>query len=241
MGKYMQYGLARTDGRAGLFVMNEKKNPELAASYYKHPDQFEIFANGEVNGQQALIPGPDFEKFRPIMSKVIDIGWCYTTPDEGKRLVFMSVNSGDRLSVNPRHPEWESPAVRIARKLGYTPPDPKSKEKFSFSFLHPGLFITAEVLIVKQKGSERTRPQLDIDTIEVVSGDSEPQKNISEDDIDPEIKMTILEMAEGCKSAVEVIKKVKAYLKEQKVTDPAMLGHYSAAISRMKDRKEILV
>jgi hypothetical protein len=52
--------------------------------------------------------------------------------------------------------------------------------------------------------------------------------------------MIVIELAVGCKSAVEIIKKVKTHLKENDVKDPAVLGKYSEAISKMKAAKEIL-
>lgn len=236
-GKYMQYGASK----GGLYVLSKKCPEDLAQQYQKHPDQFEIFTSGEINGQQALVPGRDFEKFAPFMSKVIDVAFVHTTDSGAKRLIFMSLNAG-KPSVNPGHPEWESKETKIARKFGYDVPAPGSKEKFNFSWLHPGITIEAEVVIVKQKNSDKERPQIDIDTIELVDASGEPakaQKTLS-DDIDPEIKMTVLELAEGCKNAVEVIKKVKAHLKEIGEKDPKVLGDYSTAITRMKDRKEIL-
>ena len=244
VGKYMKYGAAK----GGLFVLSKKCPEDLFKAYNKHPDQFEIFENGEINGQQALIPGKDFDKFKPYLNKILDMAWVHETDGGGKRLIFMSVNASDKISVNPGHPEWESPVVKLARKMGYNPPAPKNKdgtpnkERFSLSFLHPGVTIQAEVLRVKQKGSDKEREILDVDTIEPVSSDGsapETQKKL-ESDIDPEIKMTIIDLAEGCKTTVEVIKKVKAHLKEIKDTDPAMLGKYSDAISKMKTAKEIL-
>lgn len=243
-GKYMKFGAAK----GGLFVLSKKCPEDIAAAYQKHPDQFEIFAYGEVNGQQALIPGRDFEKFKPFLNKTLDIAWVHETESGSKRLVFMSLNAGDKISVNPGHPEWESPAVKLARKVGYEPPSPKNKdgspnkERFSFSFLHPGVTITAEVLRVKQKGSDKEREILDVDTIEPASSDGsapDAQKQL-ESDIDPEIKMMVIELAEGCKTAVEVIKKVKTHLKDSGEKDPAVLGKYSEAISKMKVAKEIL-
>ena len=111
-GKYMQYGAAK----GGLLVLKKSCPDELAASYKRHPDQFDIFSTGEINGQQALVPGKDFEKFKPYLSKIVDVAWVHQT-DSGKRLIFMTLNAGDKMSVNPGHPEWESPAVRLARKL----------------------------------------------------------------------------------------------------------------------------
>jgi hypothetical protein len=243
-GKYMQFGAAK----GGLLVLKKNCPEDLAKSYQKHPDQFEIFSHGVINGQQALVPGRDFEKFKPYLSKIADVAWVHNT-DSGKRLIFMTLNLGDRMAVNPGHPEWESPAVRLARKLGYEPPAPKNKdgtpnkEKFSLSFLHPGLTITAEVLTQKRKGSDKETNVLDIDTIELVSQDGAPaskdQKKITGEDIDPEIKANVLDWADGAKSVVEVIRKAKAHLKETKAS-PDMLGKYSEAITRMKESKEIL-
>lgn len=236
-GKYMQYGQAK----GGLYVLGKKVPEDLKSQYEKHPDQFEIFTSGEINGQQALVPGRDFEKFAPFMSKVIDVAFVHATDAGSKRLIFMSLNAG-KPSVNPKHPEWESKEVRIARKFGYEPPEPGSKEKFNFSWLHPGITIDAEVVMVKQKNSDKERPMIDIETIELVDASGEPvkaQKTLS-DDINPEIRMNILEFADGAKSIAEVIKKVKAHLKETGEKDPKVLGDYSVAITRMKDRKEIL-
>ena len=81
---------------------------------------------------------------------------------------------------------------------------------------------------------------LDRDNIEVVSGEGkiESQKKIAGDEIDPEIKANVMDLAEGCKTVVEVIRKVKAHLKEAK--QPELLGKYSEAITRLKESKEIL-
>jgi len=238
-GKFMQYGAAK----GGLFVLSKKCPEELAKAYQAHPDNFEIFSPGEVNGQQVLVPGKDFAQFRPYLSKIIDVTWVHNLDSEGKRLIFMSVNAGDRLAVNPGHPEWESPAVRLSRKLGYIPPDPKSKEKFSFSFLHPGINIMAEVVQAKQKnkdGTEKLVPKIDIDTIELVdaSGKVEAQKTLPDSGIDPEIRETIKGLAEGCKNSAEVIRKVKKHLTESGETE--LQGKYVEAISKMRESKEIL-
>jgi hypothetical protein len=237
-GKYMQYGAAK----GGLFVLSKKCPDDLKTQYQKHPDQFEIFTAGEINGMQALVPGRDFEKFKPYLNKTIDVAWVHSTDSGQKRLVFMSLNASDKEAVNPGHPEWESRNVRLARKMGVDVPAPGSKDRFNLSFLHPGVAITAEVVMVKPKGADRERPAIDIETIEPAeaSGKEEPQKKLVEDGIDPEIRMTILELAEGEKSVVGVIKKVKAHLKASGETDAKVLGDYSAAISKMKDRKEIL-
>jgi hypothetical protein len=240
-GKYMQYGAAK----GGLLVLKKGCPEDLANSYKRHPDQFEIFSTGEINGQQALVPGKDFEKFKPYLSKIVDVAWVHQT-DSGKRLIFMTLNAGDKMSVNPGHPEWESPAVRLARKLGYEPPLAKNKdgtpnkEKFSFSFLHPGLTITAEVLTTKRKGSDREQNVLDIDTIEVVKSDGTPvaQQKLPGNEIDPEIKMDIIALADGQENIAGVIRKIKVHLKEEKKLE--LLGKYSEALTRMKDNKEIL-
>jgi hypothetical protein len=234
VGKYMQYGQAK----GGLFVLSKKCPADLVQQYQKHPDQFELFTAGEVNGMQALVPGKDFEKFKPFLTKTINWAWVHTTDSGQKRLIFAQMSP--KPIVNPKHPEWESQIVAFARKLGAEVPE-KAGIKFDSSFLHPGVTIEAEVVMVKRKGTDREYPELDFDTITLISADGEPQaqKTLS-DDIDPEIKMTVLELAEGCKSAVEVIKKVKAHLKESGEKDPKVLGDYSTAITKMKDRKEIL-
>ena len=242
VGKFMQYGAAKGGG----FVLQKKCPEELANAYKKHPDQFEIFTTGEINGQQGLVPGKDFDKFRPFLNRTITVAWVYGTDDGSKRLIFMTLNGSDKESVNPTHPEWESRNVRLARKLGYEPPAPGSKEKFRFDFLHPGVTINAEVVMVQKKGDVRARPQIDVETIELLDSTgttADPQKTLPDDGIDPEIKMTIQELAEGCKSAVEVIKKVKEHLKNEKITaaeKTKLLGDYSTAITRMKENKEIL-
>lgn len=237
-GKYMQYSAAK----GGLFVLQKKCPEDLAQQYQKHPDQFEIFTAGEINGLQALVPGKDFDKFKPYLNKTVSVAWVHTTDSGQKRLVFMQMNSDEKVAVNPKHPEWESRNVRLARKLGYDVPAPGSKEKFNLSFLHPGVTIEAEVVMVKRKGSDREYPEIDVESIELVSADGtkEPQTKIAEDDIDPEIKMTVLELAEGCKNTVEVIKKVKKHLADSGEKDPKVLGQYSEAITKMKTRKEIL-
>lgn len=238
-GKYMQFGAAK----GGLFVLSKKCPEELSKAYQAHPDNYELFAAGEVNGIQVLVPGKDFAQFKPFLSKIIDITWVHNLDGEGKRLIFMSVNAGDKLAVNPGHPEWESPAVRLSRKLGYMPPDPKSKEKFSFSFLHPGVNITAEVVKVEQKNKDGTKKQvdkIDIDTIELVdaTGKVEAQKTLSDSAIDPEIRETVKGLAEGCKNSAEVIRKVKKHLTESGETE--LQGKYVEAISKMRESKEIL-
>jgi hypothetical protein len=243
-GKYMQYGTQRTDGLAGLYVMSKKCPKDLLEQYHKHPDQFEIFANGEVNGQQALIPGKDYETFKPFLSKTLDVAWVYESEEGGKRLVFMSFNP-DYVSANAKHPgdrAFESPAVILARKLGH---DIKPKDKFSWSFLHPGVAIEAEVEMVQRKGDTKERPVIVFDTIVKAEETGEkvsPQKKIA-DDIDPEVKMTVIELAEGKKTVVEVIKAVKAHLKDEnldKAEMSALLGKYSDAINKLKNAGEIL-
>lgn len=233
-GKYMQYGAAK----GGLYVLSKKCPTDLSNQYQKHPDSFEIFTAGEINGQQALVPGKDFDKFKPYLSKTISIAWVHATESGQKRLVFMQMSPNP--VVNPTHPEWESQIVRLARKLGYDVPEAKSKEKFNLSFLHPGVTIDAEVVMAKRKGTDREYPEIDVETIELVSGDSKPAQQKIEDDIDPEIKMTVLELADGCKNTVEVIKKVKQHLKDSGEKDTKVLGMYSEAITKMKSKKEIL-
>ena len=241
-GKYMQYGAAK----GGLYVLSKKCPADLAEQYRNHPDQFEIFTYGTVNDQQALVPGRDFDKFKPFLTKTIDIGWTHTTETGGKRLVFMSLNAST-VSINPTHPEWESPAVLLARKLGYQPPDPKSKEKFSFSFLHPGVAINAEVEMVQRKGDTKTRPVLVFDSIELADGEgttTSPQQKIA-DDIDPEIRMTIIELADGKKTQGEVLKAVKDHVKKENPDLPkqemsALLGTWLDAINKLKNSGEIL-
>lgn len=236
-GKYMQYGAAK----GGLFVLSKKCPEDLAKQYQKHPDQFEIFTHGEINGIQALVPGADFGKFRPYLSRTISVAWVHSTDAGSKRLVFMQMNLDEKVAVNPGHPEWESRNVRLARKFGIEPPAPGSREKFNLSFLHPGVSIDAEVVMTRRKNDTRDRPEIDIDSIELVSADGEvPEQKTLNDDIDPEIRANVLEHADGCKSVAEVIKKIKVFLKDEKITDPKILGDYTTAITRMKDRKEIL-
>ena len=234
-GQYMQYGAAK----GGLYVLSKKTPTDLLTSYQKHPDQYEIFAAGELNGQQALIPGKDFEKFKPFLTPVIKVAWVCA---ENKRLVFMDLNA-DKPAVNETHPEWESMAVRIARKLGYGVPAPGSKEKFRFDFLHPGVTIQAEIVMVKRKNSEKEQAVLDIDTITLLDSDGNTdteQKKIVED-IDPSIRVTVLDLSDGCKTVPEVLKKVKEHLKKDGAKpDPSLLGQYASAITKMKDSKEIL-
>jgi len=237
-GKYMQYGAAK----GGLFVLKKTCPEELVQAYKKHPDQFELFTAGVINDQPALVPGKDFEKFEPYLSMMVDFAWVHNTESGQKRLVFMSLNASAKESVNPSHPEWESRNVRLSRRLGYTPPEPKSKEKFTLNFLHPGVTISAEVLMVKQKNSDRVRAQLDESTIEIVGTDgaAEPQQKLAQDGIDPEIQVTVIELSEGCKSVPEVLKKVKKHLADTKTSSTELLGRYATAITQMKERGEIL-
>lgn len=238
-GRYMQYGAAK----GGLFVLSKKCPEDLAQQYQRHPDQFEIFTPGEINNIQALVPGSDFEKFKPYLMKTINVAWVHETDGGSKRLIFMQLNASEQISVNEGHPEWESFNVRLARKFGIDIPNPRDKNapRFNLSFLHPGVAITAEVVMTRKKNDTKDRAEIDIDTIEV-EGDidtSEKQQKIA-DDIDPEIRANVIEHADGCKSVADVIKKIKAFLKEEKITDPKVLGQYTTAITKMKDRKEIL-
>jgi hypothetical protein len=236
-GRYMQYGAAK----GGLYVLSKKCPEDLATAYQKHPDQFEIFTAGEINGIPALVPGKDYERFLPFLSPMISVAWVYTNENDGKRLVFMTLNADEKVAVNPNHPEWESRNIRLARKMGIDVPVAGSKDKFNLSFLHPGVTITSEVVMTRRKNDTKDRAELDIDTIEP-AGESKtesPQKKL-EDDLDPEIRANVIECADGCKSVAEVIKKVKVFLKEQKITDPQVLGQYTTVITKMKERKEIL-
>ena len=239
-GKYMQYSAAK----GGLYVLDKKCPDDLRDQYQKHPDQFEIFTNGEINGLQALVPGTDFEKFKPYLTPTISFAWVHTTDSGQKRLVFMQLSARGKESVNPTHPEWESFNVRLARAMGIDIPPPGSKNRFNLSFLHPGVTIESEVEMIRRKGDTRDRATLVLDSITPVSMDAteSAQKTLKEpvSDIDPEIRMTVLELAEGSKSVVDVIKKVKAHLKKEGIADLKVLGAYSEAISKMKDRKEIL-
>ena len=244
-GKYMQYGPNQPPEKAnlaGLYVLARKCPEDLKRQYIAHPDQFEIFTPGEIDGQQALIPGKDFEKFKPFLTPTITVGWVHTTESGAKRMVWMQLNARGE-SANPNHPEWESYNVRLARRMGVKVPEPGSKEKFSLSFLHVGVAITAEVEMVKRKGDTRERAQIVLESVEPANAEETgaKQQTITEStDIDPEIHATVLELAEGCTKVTEVIKKVKAYLKEEKIEEPDALAKYSTAITRMKDRKEIL-
>jgi hypothetical protein len=242
--KVMQYGAAK----GGLFVLSKKCPEELVNEYKSHPDQFEIMVPGEINGIQALVKGKDFDKFKPYLSEILDITWVHQN-ESGKRLVFMSVNLSERVSVNPGHPEWESQIVKLSRKLGYIPPEPKNKdgtpnkERFSLSFIHPGLNIMAEVVKAEQKNKDGTKKlvdKLDQETIEVVTaeGKAKEQQELKPDEIDAEVRMNIQEFAEDAKTVSDINKKVKAHLKESGELN--RLGEYASAIQIMKDKKEIL-
>lgn len=236
-GKYMQYGAAK----GGLFVLSKKCPDDLASQYQKHPDQFEIFAHGAPDGLQGLIPGRDYEKFKPFLSRMISVAWVHTTDGGAKRLVFMQLSADEKVAVNPGHPEWESRNVRLARKMGIEPPAPRSSEKFTLSFLHPGVTISSEVVMVRRKNDTKDRAELDIETIELTGTNGEaPEQRTLVDDIDPEIRANVLEHADGCKSVADVIKKIKVFLKDEKITDSKVLGQYTTAITRMKASKEIL-
>lgn len=237
-GRYMQYGAAK----GGLYVLSKKCPDDLREQYQKHPDQFEIFTHGEINGIQALVPGADFEKFKPYLSKTINVAWVHTTDSGTKRLIFMQLNASEQISVNEGHPEWESFNVRLARKFGIDIPNPRDKNapKFNLSFLHPGVAITAEVVMTRRKNQTRDNAEIDISTIEMDDAEEGASQQKIVDDIDPEIRANVIEHADGCKSVADVIKKIKAFLKEEKITDPKVLGQYTTAITKMKDRKEIL-
>lgn len=237
-GRYMQYGAAR----GGLYVLSKKCPDDLREQYQKHPDQFEIFTHGEINGIQALVPGADFEKFKPYLMKTINVAWVHTTDSGTKRLIFMQLNASEQISVNEGHPEWESFNVRLARKFGIDIPNPRDKNapKFNLSFLHPGVAITAEVVMTRRKNQTRDNAEIDISTIEMDDAEEGASQQKIVDDIDPEIRANVIEHADGCKSVADVIKKIKAFLKEEKITDPKVLGQYTTAITKMKDRKEIL-
>lgn len=237
-GRYMQYGAAK----GGLYVLSKKCPDDLREQYQKHPDQFEIFTHGEINGIQALVPGADFEKFKPYLMKTINVAWVHTTDSGTKRLIFMQLNASEQISVNEGHPEWESFNVRLARKFGIDIPNPRDKNapKFNLSFLHPGVAITAEVVMTRRKNQTRDNAEIDISTIEMDDAEEGASQQKIVDDIDPEIRANVIEHADGCKSVADVIKKIKAFLKEEKITDPKVLGQYTTAITKMKDRKEIL-
>lgn len=242
-GKYMQYGAKRTDGLAGLYVMSKKIPAELLASYQKHPDQFEIFTAGEINGQQALVPGKDFDKFKQFLTPTIKLGWkC----KENNRLVFMDLGDATSPRVNTTHPEWESVSVRLARRLGINVPEPKingkpNPEKFNWSFLHVGVEISAETLNIKSKDPQyRDQIALDIDTIERLGAGgaaADPQAKLPTDDIDADLKIKIMEAATDAKTPAEVFKKIVA---AEKGMDSKSKASLLAAITRMKDAKEIL-
>ena len=242
-GKYMQYGGSKViDGKnySNLYVLSKKCPADLADQYQRHPDQFEIFTPGEINGMQALVPGADFEKFKPFLTQTINIAWVHTTDAGTKRLVFMQMSP--KPVVNPKHPEWESAIVRIARKLGVDVPESKDKGRFNISFLHPGVTIEAEVDMIQRKGDTKERPNINIESITVPTTSAEPQQKIEQaNDIDPEIRAVISELAEGEKSIVKLLKKIKEHLKSEGEVDPAVAGKYAEAATKMKDRKEILV
>lgn len=246
VGTYMQYGKNRTDGLANLYVLDKKKCPkELQDSYFAHPDQYEIFVPGEINGQQALVPGKDFKQFVPYMTRVIKLGWkC----EENNRLVFMDLRDVSNPIVKPDHPEWESHSVKLGRALGYEAPLPKingkpNPEKFKWDFLHVGLKVSAEVALLKSKDpAYKDTTVLDVSTIEVVGADGkpEPQKTL-ESDVSDDMKVLIIEHADGAKSITEIFKKIDAAKKAEKspLTSPQK-SELMAAITKMKDAKEIL-
>ena len=233
---------------SGLFVLSKKCPEELRNEYIMHPDQFEIMVPGETNGVQSLVKGKDFDKFRPYLSETLKIVWVHSN-ESGKRLIFMDVDLNERVSVNPTHPEWESRIVKLSRKLGYIPPEPKNKdgtpnkERFNLSFIHPGLNIMAEVVKAEQKNKDGTKKlvdKLDQETIEVVTAEGKPQeqKELPANEIDAEVRMNIQEFAEDAKTVSDINKKVKAHLKE--TGELNRLGEYASAIQILKDRKEIL-
>ena len=251
-GKFMMYGKTpkpiTVEGHtfipAGLLVLGKKIPKELHIEYLSHPDQFEIFTPGVVNGQQQLVPGKDFEKFRPYMSQVINIGWKCV---ENGRLVFQQLSMPFR--VNPSHPEFENDATALARKFGYEPPQAKingkpNPEKATLSWLHPGVGIKAKTYMIKSKDpAYRDTVAIDIDSIELVGGEdrTSPQATITTDDIDADLKVSIMEAAEGCSKPAEVFKKIVDEAKKEKRTfTSAQKTDLLAAINRMKDAKEIL-
>ena len=249
-GQYMQYGKNRTDGLANLFVLAKKAPEDLTIQYHRHPAQFEIFTAGEINGMQALVPGSDFDKFAPFLTPVIKVGWkC----QENNRIIFMDLGDAGHPVVNPGHPEWESVSVRLGRKMNYDVPEPningkKNPEKFSWSFLHMGVKIKAEVVMQKPfKEGGKENPAIDIDTVELLDSNgeaAEPQKTIGDADADNEMKEKIKELAAGCKTRSNVINKVREFIKSQKLNkadESAMLGEYSQMIGKMHDQKQILV
>ena len=248
-GQYMQYGKNRTDGLANLYVLSKKTPADLLAQYQKHPAQFEIFTAGEINGMQALVPGADFDKFAAFLTPVIKVGWkC----QENNRIVFMDLGDAGNPVVNPGHPEWESVSVRLGRKMNYDVPEPqingkKNPEKFSWSFLHMGVKIKAEVVMIKARTEGgKENPAIDIDTVELLDSNgeaAEPQKKIGDAEADSEMKDKIKELSAGCKTRSNVINNVRTFirgLKLAKAEEAAMLGEYSQMIGKMHDQKEIL-
>ena len=251
-GTYMTYGKTpkpvtvgeRKFTPAGLYVLGKKIPVELHAEYFSHPDQFEIFTPGVVNGQQVLIPGRDFEKFKPFLTQRVHAGWkC----KENGRLVFMDLALP--FKVNPGHPEFENDVTHLARKLGYEPPVAKingkpNPEKANLGFLHAGIEIIAEIVTIKSNNPQyKDTIAIDIDTIKIVGaeGRTSPQAKISIDDIDAELQMQIEEAAEGCTKESEVFKKMKDDAAAEKKTytsteKTAILD----AIRRMKDAGKIL-
>ena len=232
VGKYMQYGAKRTDGLAGLYVLGNKIPKELKEEYQKHPDRFEIFTAGEINGQQALVPGADYDKFKPFLTRTMKVAWkC----EDNGRLIFMDLPYTPL--VNPSHPQWENAATKLARQMSY---NIKAKESFSWSFLHPGVRIKAEIIMKQIKGTEKENPEIDLDTVELADADSKPQKSLPQE-LDPEMQAVVLECAEGAKNIAGVIQKVKAYLKaEKKESGPEVIGKYMAVASAMKSSGDIL-
>ncbi len=255
VGKYMQYGKTpnpitiegQTFTPSGLYVLSKKIPKDLAKSYYAHPDQFEIFAIGEVSGQQALVPGRDFGKFKDFLTPTIKFAW--KCEEQNNRLIFQDLGDAAHPVVNPAHPEWESISVKLGRKLGYVPPESKvngkpNPEKFNWGFLHVGVEITAEVVKIPSKDPKyRDTDTIDIDTIQLVSADgrANPQTKITTDDIDADMKVLIMENAEGAKNQSEVFKKVIDALKEKKVAyNSKQKSELLSAIDKMKNAKEIL-
>jgi len=231
-GKYMQYGAKRTDGLAGLYVLGNKVPKELKADYQQHPDRFEIFRSGEINGQQALVPGSDFDKFKPFLTRTMKVAWkC----EENGRLIFMDLPYVP--VVNPSHPEWENISAKLARKMSH---DLKAKESFSWSFLHPGVRIKAEIVMKQIKGTDKENPEIDIDTVTLADEESKPQKTIAPE-LDPEMSAIVLECSDGAKNIAGIIQKVKKYLKENDMeAGPEIIGKYMAVASAMKSSGMIL-
>jgi hypothetical protein len=243
-GTFMQYGKSpkKNPERAGLYTLSNKTaGKELAADYYAHPDRFEIFAPGLINGQQALVAGKDYEKFKPYLTRVVKLAFkC----EENSRLVFMDLPDASGPVVNESHPEWESVSVRLARKFGESP---KPKTAWSYSFLHPGVRIKAQIVMVPSKvAGGRDQAVVDIETIELASDTATPQKTLPVEPLDPAIQAVIIEVADGCKGAGQVFKKAmekliadKAYATLKDVPTE-LKGKYYAAISAMKASGDIL-